>query len=243
MLTKTSAYLKEANLIGGKWINADSGATLSVINPATGAVLGTVPKSGKAETTRAIDAAAEAFKSFSRTTAAERAKMLRQHARRHPGQRRCAGRAADARTGQVAGRSEGRDRHRRPPTFSGSPRKAAAPMAIVVPSPWADRRIMVTKEPVGVVARDHAVELPVVDACAQDRSGARRRLHRRSSSRPPRRPIRASPGACLPKRLAFPKGVDQHRHRFGGRDRRRDLRQPAGARRSPSPARPRSARS
>jgi succinate-semialdehyde dehydrogenase/glutarate-semialdehyde dehydrogenase len=65
MLTKTSAFLKEANLIGGKWIAADSGDTLTVTNPATGATLGTVPKSGKAETARAIAAAEKAFESFS----------------------------------------------------------------------------------------------------------------------------------------------------------------------------------
>ena len=59
-------FLKQANLVGGEWIGADSGATIDVTNPATGDVLGTVPSRGAAETNRAIAAAAEAFKTFGR---------------------------------------------------------------------------------------------------------------------------------------------------------------------------------
>jgi hypothetical protein len=43
--------------IGGRWCDADNGATLEVNNPATGEVLGTVPMMGATETRRAIDAA------------------------------------------------------------------------------------------------------------------------------------------------------------------------------------------
>ncbi len=57
MLQKTSHFMRQANLIGGEWVQADSGATIDVINPATGLKIGTVPKSGKAETRRAIEAA------------------------------------------------------------------------------------------------------------------------------------------------------------------------------------------
>ena len=54
-------YMKEANLIAGEWVGADSGETIDVTNPATGEVIGTVPACGDAETRRAIDAAAGAF--------------------------------------------------------------------------------------------------------------------------------------------------------------------------------------
>ena len=57
MLQKTSHFMRQANLIGGEWVQADSGATIDVTNPATGLKIGTVPKSGKAETRRAIEAA------------------------------------------------------------------------------------------------------------------------------------------------------------------------------------------
>ena len=77
MLQKTSHYMRQANLIGGEWVDADSGATLDVTNPANGQTIGTVPKSGTAETRRAIEAAEKAFKSWKKTSANERSKLLR----------------------------------------------------------------------------------------------------------------------------------------------------------------------
>ena len=47
--------------IGGRWCDADSGATLKVNNPATGEILGTVPMMTANETRRAIEAAKNAF--------------------------------------------------------------------------------------------------------------------------------------------------------------------------------------
>ena len=49
--------LADRCLIGGEWCAADDGATLAVTNPATGAVLARVPKMGRAETRRALEAA------------------------------------------------------------------------------------------------------------------------------------------------------------------------------------------
>jgi len=77
MLQKTSHFLREANLINGEWVQADSGATIDVINPATVLKIGTVPKSGKAETRRAIEAADAAFQTWRKTSALERSRLLR----------------------------------------------------------------------------------------------------------------------------------------------------------------------
>src|SRR5690606_1623261 len=77
MLQKASQFMRQANLIDGEWVQADSGATIDVTNPATGLKIGTVPKSGKAETRRAIEAADRAFKTFRKTSALERSKLLR----------------------------------------------------------------------------------------------------------------------------------------------------------------------
>ena len=73
-------FMMEANLIGGAWVQADSGETLDVHDPATGETIGTVPKSGAAETTRAIEAAFAAWKPFAATTAKHRADILRRMA-------------------------------------------------------------------------------------------------------------------------------------------------------------------
>src|SRR5438132_11396719 len=62
--------------IGGRWCDADSGATLDVNNPATGEVLGTVPMMGVNETRRAIEAAKDAFVDWRRKPAKERSIIL-----------------------------------------------------------------------------------------------------------------------------------------------------------------------
>jgi succinate-semialdehyde dehydrogenase/glutarate-semialdehyde dehydrogenase len=74
---KDPDLLRQANLIGGDWVQAESGRTLDVRNPANGELVGTVPAMGEAETRRAIDAAAAAFKSWRKLTAKERQKPLR----------------------------------------------------------------------------------------------------------------------------------------------------------------------
>ena len=67
---------RQANLIGGEWVSADSGGTIEVNDPATGAIIGTVPDAGAAETRRAIDAAHAAFDAFAGMLASERGAIL-----------------------------------------------------------------------------------------------------------------------------------------------------------------------
>jgi len=71
------SLFRQACCVGGRWIEADSGATLTVRNPATGEAIGTVPAFGAAETRRAIDAAAAALPAWRRLLAKERAAILR----------------------------------------------------------------------------------------------------------------------------------------------------------------------
>ncbi len=74
---KDKSLLEERCLIDGEWVGADSGETIEVTNPATGEVLGTIPKMGTAETRRAIEAAEKAMKGWRKKTAKERAQILR----------------------------------------------------------------------------------------------------------------------------------------------------------------------
>ncbi len=74
---KDPDLFRQANLIGGQWVQADSGKTIAVRNPATGEVVGHVPAMGTAETRRAIDAAAAAFGAWRAMLAKERAAILR----------------------------------------------------------------------------------------------------------------------------------------------------------------------
>jgi succinate-semialdehyde dehydrogenase/glutarate-semialdehyde dehydrogenase len=69
--------LRQANLIDGTWVQAESGRTVAVRNPANGEVVGEVPSMGRAETRRAIEAAYKAQKAWRKLTAKERQKPLR----------------------------------------------------------------------------------------------------------------------------------------------------------------------
>jgi succinate-semialdehyde dehydrogenase / glutarate-semialdehyde dehydrogenase len=68
---------KEQCFIDGSWAGADGGGTLPVHNPATAATLGTVPNMGTGETRRAIAAAAAALPPWAARTAKERAGLMR----------------------------------------------------------------------------------------------------------------------------------------------------------------------
>ncbi|MBF6991540.1 NADP-dependent succinate-semialdehyde dehydrogenase [Cupriavidus sp. IK-TO18] len=77
MQLKDTGLLRTQAYIAGNWQDADSGATFTVTDPASGALIGTVPSMGAAETRRAIDAAQAAQTNWRRKTARERAAVLR----------------------------------------------------------------------------------------------------------------------------------------------------------------------
>ncbi len=70
-LLRTQAY------VNGEWIDADDGATFEVTNPARGDVICTVPDMTAAETARAIDAAYATQKAWAKRTGKDRAAVLR----------------------------------------------------------------------------------------------------------------------------------------------------------------------
>ncbi|MDX8532386.1 NAD-dependent succinate-semialdehyde dehydrogenase [Mesorhizobium sp. VK25A] len=151
MLQKTSHFMRQANLINGEWVQADSGQTIDVNNPATGLKIGTVPKAGKAETRRAIEAAEAAFKSWRKTTALERSKLLRKlHDAMMDNQDVLAelltieqGKSLTESKGEIGSAAS---------YILWFAEEGRRVYGDIVPSPWGDRRILVTKEPVGVIA-------------------------------------------------------------------------------------------
>ena len=74
---KDPNLFREACYINGKWVGADSNQTIDVTNPASGEVLGTIPKMGADETRAAIEVANEAYPAWRAKTAKERAAILR----------------------------------------------------------------------------------------------------------------------------------------------------------------------
>src|SRR5579862_9065220 len=74
---KDPQLLREQCLIGGRWVSSDHGGTLPVENPATGEKLGHIPNMGAEETRRAIAAAAQALPAWAARTAKDRSIVLR----------------------------------------------------------------------------------------------------------------------------------------------------------------------
>jgi succinate-semialdehyde dehydrogenase/glutarate-semialdehyde dehydrogenase len=143
-------HLKHECLIGGAWVRADDGATIAVNDPSTGEIIGAVPKLGRAETGRAVAAAAGAFEALKAMTAAERAcLMMKLHALLT---------AHQADLGELLSREMGKPlaEARGEIAYGASfvrwfAEEARRVYGETIPSPWKDKRILVTKEPVGVV--------------------------------------------------------------------------------------------
>jgi succinate-semialdehyde dehydrogenase/glutarate-semialdehyde dehydrogenase len=77
MNLRDKSLMREAAMIGGVWVEADRSASIEVTNPATGEIIGRVPKLGAAETKVAIEAARIAQKDWAASTAKERSVILR----------------------------------------------------------------------------------------------------------------------------------------------------------------------
>ena len=78
MLTLTDASLLRSQLyIDGQWVDADNGATMAVLNPATKEEVIAIPNAGADETRRAIEAADRAFSSWRNVVAKERSAVLK----------------------------------------------------------------------------------------------------------------------------------------------------------------------
>jgi succinate-semialdehyde dehydrogenase / glutarate-semialdehyde dehydrogenase len=76
----TSSYSDTRLLIAGEWVDAASGKTLDVLNPATGQVIGKVAHAGKADLDRALTAAQKGFEAWRNVPANERAATMRRAA-------------------------------------------------------------------------------------------------------------------------------------------------------------------
>ncbi|MDJ0751517.1 MAG: NAD-dependent succinate-semialdehyde dehydrogenase [Woeseiaceae bacterium] len=141
---------REQVFIGGEWRNAENGATIGVVDPATGEQIGTVPRCGRGETADAIAAAHDAFELWRSTGPDERADVLNrlyealmdsQHSLAEILTEEMGKPLAEAR-GEIAFGA----RFFR--WFAGESRRIYGD---VIPSPWPGKHMVVTKEPVGVV--------------------------------------------------------------------------------------------
>jgi succinate-semialdehyde dehydrogenase len=147
----STALLRQQIHINGQWCDADDGAVIEVTDPASGKVIGTVPKAGAAETARAIAAAQDAFLSFSRTTNEERAAMLRRLHGLIVEKREALAQLLTLEQGKPLSEARGEvDMSAKYILWFAE--EARRIYGDIIPSPWKNRQLMVLHEPVGVVA-------------------------------------------------------------------------------------------
>ena len=137
--------------IGGQWCGALSGETIAVDNPADGSPVGTIPNCGAEETEAAIAAAEAAFPAWRAKTAGERSALLeRWHALVIENIADLA-RIMTAEQGKPIAEAEGEIRYAAS-FIKWFAEEGKRIQGSTIPSPEANRRILIMKEPIGVSA-------------------------------------------------------------------------------------------
>lgn len=142
--------LRNLCYIDGEWVTADSGQTFAVTDPASGAVLTEVPDCGEAETRRAIAAAKQALPAWSAKSAKERGKILRRFADLMVANAEDLGRLMTAEQGKPLAEARGEVGYAAS-FYEWFAEEGRRLYGEVVPSSVTDRRMLVLRQPVGVV--------------------------------------------------------------------------------------------
>ena len=150
MELKNNALFKETCFIGGKWIESDSGEKIKVDNPANGEIIGEVPKCSTSETQKAIQEAQTAFPSWRDKTAKERSIILQKWARLIEANADDLAKIMTIEQGKPLAEAKGE-------ILMGVTyidfyaEEGKRVYGDIIPDPMPDRRIVVIKQPVGVV--------------------------------------------------------------------------------------------
>ncbi len=151
MKLKDPALLRQQCFVDGQWMGAVSGATLDVNNPATAAKLGTIPNMGAAEARRAIEAAKRALPAWSARTAKDRATILRRWFDLMVANQEDLAVIMTAEQGKPLAESKGEIAYAAS-FIEWFAEEAKRVYGDIIPGHQADKRIMVLRQPVGVVA-------------------------------------------------------------------------------------------
>jgi succinate-semialdehyde dehydrogenase / glutarate-semialdehyde dehydrogenase len=143
--------LRNRAFIGGKWVDADNGATQEVVNPATRETIGTVPDMGVADTRRAIEAAHAAFPAWAALTAKERAAILRRWFDLMMANQEDLAALMTAEQGKPLAEAKGEIGYGAA-FIEWFAEEGKRLYGDVIPTHQADKRLLVMRQPVGVVA-------------------------------------------------------------------------------------------
>ena len=149
---KHTALIKPGKaLVAGAWVDADSKQTIDVTNPASGKVVGQVPRMGKAETERAILASAVAQKQWKTFTAAARAAILKRWFDLIKLHAEDLAQILTAEQGKPLAESRGEVGYGAS-FIEWFAEEAKRVYGEVIPAPSNDRKLLVIKQPIGVTA-------------------------------------------------------------------------------------------
>ncbi|KMN30549.1 succinate-semialdehyde dehydrogenase [Chromobacterium sp. LK1] len=148
---KDPTLLKQQCYVNGAWIDADNGETIPVSNPATGKIVAHVPKMGKAEAELAVAGAAAAFQEWKRKPAKERAAILRRWFDLVMANQDDLAVILTSEQGKPLAEAKGEIAYGAS-YIEWYAEEAKRLYGDTVPAPGADKRILITKEPIGVAA-------------------------------------------------------------------------------------------
>ena len=148
---KRSDLIKTRALIGSEWVSADSGKTIAVNDPASHEHIASVPLMGTAEAHRAIVAAEKVLPAWRTKTAKERAAILRKWFELMMANQEALARIMTAEQGKPLAESRGEIAYAAA-FIEWFAEEGKRVYGDTIPTYAADRRIIVTKQPVGVVA-------------------------------------------------------------------------------------------
>ncbi|MDE1714418.1 NADP-dependent succinate-semialdehyde dehydrogenase (plasmid) [Chromobacterium amazonense] len=143
--------LRQQCYLGGKWLDADGGQHIAVHNPATGEQIAKVPKMGAAEAERAVAAAARAFPAWKAKSAKERAAILRRWFDLIMAHQQDLAIILTSEQGKPLAEAKGEIAYGAS-YIEWYAEEAKRIYGDIVPGPALDRRVLVTKEPIGVTA-------------------------------------------------------------------------------------------
>jgi len=151
MRIKDKKLFRQECYVDGAWVSAGDGGVFSVTNPADGGEIGTVPQFGVADTQRAIDAAEAAWPAWRAKTAKERSQILRRWFDLCMQNQDDLAAILTLEQGKPLAEARGEIAYGSA-FIEWFAEEAKRVYGDVIPATSADRRIVVIKQPIGVVA-------------------------------------------------------------------------------------------
>jgi len=148
---KDPTLFKERGFIAGQWVAADSAQATQIHNPANGEMLGSVPNMGAAEARRAIEAAHAALAPWAKKTAGERARLMRRWFDLMMANQEDLAIIMTAEQGKPLAESRGEIAYAAS-FIEWFAEEGKRLYGDIIPGHQADKRIMVLRQPIGVVA-------------------------------------------------------------------------------------------